>query len=625
MSTPPPAPTPTVVEVPQEGGVVDLTTAEEDAAFAAARRKAGNAHFTAGRYAEALADYDAGLARVPRDHLLLNNKSAALLKSGDAAGAKAAALACVESRPDYIKGYARLGTAELELGAPAAARQILDRALRLGGGAEDKNLMQLGKKVEKAEAAARAASGRRSQKANKVFGAVFQQEGGAAEALYGDRPDVLAADPEERQRAKNAQALEWIAGLLQMNDNGVPHLLSQGVFNRLFDKSTFAATAFPGLNAEQLKSAPRSLNELLEVPAYKEEIEERMPRVRAKADSVLANVKERGRQMGEIMTPETEELLWPSIMQEAFGRELVTAVRNVHSRLRNLMGRDPRLVADKDDEAATWDQLPDGLLGGLFRDLPNFAEGKEDDGAMPGTAVLDDFLGAEWLPLLKADIARMAEGDALANLVIPDIPGVEGGGQNVSGFQTSWLDEDSAKRHNYTGFQELLSALHALPHELNAKVGIKAARSLPGSSLLVHNDGSACAHVPRGSDAAPGCILSFLYVVGVDKPEDAPNPGGTIVLSDDALEAERRVELKADRLIAWRSHNVLHEREALGVGTSADAVYFWVYVADGEVVPQGAVPAAVPRPAPKPKPKPKATLGLFAAMGCTTGCACGRW
>ena len=84
--------------------------AKADAAF-----RAGEAVEAAALYGEALAAA-AAAGDLDKAHILHANRSAALLKTGDVAGAAADALACVRLDASYTKGFYRLGAALLKAG-----------------------------------------------------------------------------------------------------------------------------------------------------------------------------------------------------------------------------------------------------------------------------------------------------------------------------------------------------------------------------------------------------------------------------------------------------------------------------------------------------------------------------
>jgi hypothetical protein len=83
-----------------------------------------DAAFKAGASADAAALYGEALAAggsSDKRHILHANRSAALLKLGDAAGAAADALQCVRLDASYTKGFFRLGAALSKAGWAALA------------------------------------------------------------------------------------------------------------------------------------------------------------------------------------------------------------------------------------------------------------------------------------------------------------------------------------------------------------------------------------------------------------------------------------------------------------------------------------------------------------------------
>ena len=92
--------------------------AKADAAF-----RSGAAAEAAALYGEALAALAGAGDASDKAHILRANRSAALLKCGDVAGAAADALACVRLDASYTKGFYRLGAALLKAGwLPEALR-----------------------------------------------------------------------------------------------------------------------------------------------------------------------------------------------------------------------------------------------------------------------------------------------------------------------------------------------------------------------------------------------------------------------------------------------------------------------------------------------------------------------
>lgn len=71
----------------------------------------GNAAFSSGNFQEAITHYSAGIAVDGSNHVLYSNRSACQAKVGNWDSALNDALKCVELKPDFVKGYSRLGGA----------------------------------------------------------------------------------------------------------------------------------------------------------------------------------------------------------------------------------------------------------------------------------------------------------------------------------------------------------------------------------------------------------------------------------------------------------------------------------------------------------------------------------
>ena len=89
----------------------------------------GDTAFRSGNFQEAIRHYSAGLALDPKNHLLLSNRSAAHLKVSNKSKALQDAKACISSKPDFVKGYSRLASAEQSLGRWKDARDNYNMVL----------------------------------------------------------------------------------------------------------------------------------------------------------------------------------------------------------------------------------------------------------------------------------------------------------------------------------------------------------------------------------------------------------------------------------------------------------------------------------------------------------------
>ncbi|BAF09477.1 hsp70-Hsp90 organizing protein [Oryza sativa Japonica Group] len=91
----------------------------------------GNAAFSAGRYEEAARHFTDAIALAPGNHVLYSNRSAALASVHRYSEALADAEKTVELKPDWAKGYSRLGAAHLGLGDAASAVAAYEKGLAL--------------------------------------------------------------------------------------------------------------------------------------------------------------------------------------------------------------------------------------------------------------------------------------------------------------------------------------------------------------------------------------------------------------------------------------------------------------------------------------------------------------
>ncbi|KAL5206945.1 hypothetical protein ABZP36_031380 [Zizania latifolia] len=91
----------------------------------------GNAAFSAGRFEEAARHFTDAIALAPGNHVLYSNRSAALASVHRYSEALADAEKTVELKPDWAKGYSRLGAAHLGLGDAASAVAAYEKGLAL--------------------------------------------------------------------------------------------------------------------------------------------------------------------------------------------------------------------------------------------------------------------------------------------------------------------------------------------------------------------------------------------------------------------------------------------------------------------------------------------------------------
>jgi len=105
---------------------------EEWRVQAEAEKNEGNLMFKEGRLKECIEAYSRAIALDVDNHVLYSNRSAAYLKKGDAKSkALKDAEKCVALKPDWTKGYSRLGAAQQSLGRYGAALASFEKGLAI--------------------------------------------------------------------------------------------------------------------------------------------------------------------------------------------------------------------------------------------------------------------------------------------------------------------------------------------------------------------------------------------------------------------------------------------------------------------------------------------------------------
>ncbi|OSX76690.1 hypothetical protein BU14_0178s0006 [Porphyra umbilicalis] len=187
------------------GGAVDGAPA----AAAALCKARGNSHFAAGRYADAVDAYTAGLRVEGGNVNLLSNRSAAHLKLGHLAAAEADGRAAVAADPQWPKGWWRVGVAQLEGGHPADAVATFDAALAACDAA-DANLRSARRRaVEAVEAAAHLAAV--ASEAGAVGGGAGAGAGGGGAVKRRYYALARALHPDKCRVAMGGEAMRDVA------------------------------------------------------------------------------------------------------------------------------------------------------------------------------------------------------------------------------------------------------------------------------------------------------------------------------------------------------------------------------------------------------------------------------
>jgi hypothetical protein len=261
---------------------------------------------------------------------------------------------------------------------------------------------------------------------------------------------------------------------------------------------------------------------MLALPSAQALEREAVPEALAKATSVLAGVKARGLAAGDAMDAHTEQLLWPQIVNEALARSVVGLVRRQHRRQHRQRSLDPKHLAlpplpppkeasnnGISSSSSSGSSSHGGAGGGGHATdaqaaAPWELEQLEADtaaqlGGPNGYACVDGFLGDDWPALVLEDVLRLvgapgagAAATAGASAGAPNAVAARGGGGRSSGVvgadrmtavpvpervasgswgDVLWLRDATATSADYPALSELVSALHALPYELNKQLG----------------------------------------------------------------------------------------------------------------------------------------------------------
>eukprot|EP00753_Platysulcus_tardus_P017650 PLAT6458.2.p2 GENE.PLAT6458.2~~PLAT6458.2.p2 ORF type:complete len:224 (-),score=89.03 PLAT6458.2:123-794(-) len=183
--------------------------------------------------------------------------------------------------------------------------------------------------------------------------------------------------------------------------------------------------------------------------------------------------------------------------------------------------------------------------------------------ATKGYAVIDNFLGEEWVPLLIKDAARWRESTELSSGTV--------------GEDWSWVELD-ALGDSFPALEELVSMLQGIPFELNRKAGVlKLSAVMPGSTLLNYRP-SGFAHLQQldRKGAVTADKISMRYFLSTWEEAD----GGQLQLA--ALDGSQQVvQPRADRLLLYRTQTV-----AIGVPKPLTKqlweLQLWLHGADDE-------------------------------------------
>lgn len=435
---------------------------------------------------------------------------------------------------------------------------------------------------------------------------------GKVSALYSEKEDVVTevVDASGETRAEEPHERNWRVMLRRLkqgcnanaagvNARGERVVLDDGVFAKLLQESEFQKLVYPGIPAQQLTHAPRNLQTLLEDPWYEHELLALMPRVEAKAESVLENVKRRGAAQGEVMDAATESSLRPQVLQEAFGREVLAMVHRVNYKKHVMLANDARTLADPTADAASWDQLSSAFLDALL-----LGDTSTTDAGVAGVAVMDGYMGEEWADVLLADAQRMVKNNLLMETNVRtaiDVQSLQRGAaaaattpsapatRAATSGRMRFLELSECQRE-YPAVAELIEKLHALPFEMNKKRPTSAqlcAQFAHCTSLTHLRAGEAqplrldCGAGEKDNGFKLTCVyfINSLTPVNQQASGDAtPVPGSLTLRTSLYVDAPvRSVAPVADRLVLFKSQHVYNEIMVLAAQQELFFVTFWIH------------------------------------------------
>lgn len=433
------------------------------------------------------------------------------------------------------------------------------------------------------KAAAKLAALRRGGDASKARAVKkgFLSSRASGRGIYTDKHDGDAGDDKPDNQVENRSGWRSMLRRLKegcnprgVNGRGENVVLDDGVFSKLLNEREFQRLVYPGIPPEQLRHAPRNLQALLEDPWYEHELVALMPRVQAKAESVLTNVKKRGAEQGEVMDAATERVLLPQVLQEAFGREVLAMVHRVNYKKHVMLANDERTLANPNADMATWDQLDDEFLDALL---------STDGGEV---AVLDEFMGDEWAPLLLNDVRRMVKKKPLLPAVTSADVQLNGAAKAITGRLR--FIEPSECATEFPALAELVEKLHALPFEMNRKRPARARLCAQFAHCTALHALAPGEHQPLRLDCGTGekdngFKLTCVYCFNGESiaEEEADQAAFVLRAGLDADALVKRVSPRADRLIAFQSRHVLNEITPVPSGAS-ELYYltFWIHGQD---------------------------------------------
>uniref|UniRef100_A0A7S3JQA4 Uncharacterized protein n=1 Tax=Aureoumbra lagunensis TaxID=44058 RepID=A0A7S3JQA4_9STRA len=471
--------------------------------------------------------------------IVLSNRAACWLAMEKHKLAATDAWSATKCAPRNAKAWYRAGMAELELGHIGAAVHAARKASALAP-----KSAQVRKLRNDAET-------RLVKNAN----------------LYQELPAARAAIVRLRNDLRDKKII------LDENDfcSGLKKLVSS--------TATFRETIFPGAPAssftESKEGLPGNLIDMLGDERYSQALEEAWPRAVEKAKAILTGTKRRGLQENEAMDAETEAMLWPAIVREAFCRELPAVARQVaRTTFDKIISRQSENSSPPQQSIKLpTTKLPCGVT--LALSLTDTSSIRRSV-----ACCIPQFLGNDWLAAVFDDVLRFREAQRLA----PARPEFDTKRPNRSG-RVAWLEELDLEE-DFPALAEMARRMAGLAAGLASDDHSSCQLSLPFGQvkapipihlqgLLPPSQGALLLElgtldIPEPLSTQPESLISVLYFLG----QNATNAGGGLVLDYNGY--HQVISPEPDLLVLWRSDLVATSRQAVTHGTQL-SICHWIF------------------------------------------------
>eukprot|EP01031_Cornospumella_fuschlensis_P024036 gene24036-29087_t len=253
--------------------------------------------------------------------------------------------------------------------------------------------------------------------------------------------------------------------------NGIYEIEKQhhlkGLFVTLIDPSSMRQALYPGTPQDMLSLLPRNLREVLQW----KDLSLDYSAIAANATEVLKNIKAKGARTGDIMDPQTEQVLLPQIAQEALARAIVTGVHALKQRQSKALTTSEEVSIASSCDPRALQQVLDGEVVDCL--------------CSQQFAIQKEYMGKEWAEVVRKDLSRYLRDEDFSmvnetgEVVVTDTTASSSGSAktgkkapnqrySAKNMQISWLDPTSPYiQRSYPALHEALALMTSLPFELN--------------------------------------------------------------------------------------------------------------------------------------------------------------